>query len=208
MLFGVTPAAASGVPADCVEPAGAPAHAKVKHGAAVPHDPNELTDAEVAQREQDFNARRANTMGPFGATVNIQVIVHVIREDTTRAGGDVPRRMIEEQIYVLNQAFAGDTGGARTVFRFTLKEINRVTNPDWYPIIYGSQAEKDMKRALRKGGDGTLNLYTGLLSGRVASGRDGRAVQPRRHGHPRSRALAEPLPHVPGQVRRAGRPDR
>jgi hypothetical protein len=72
--------------------------------------------------------------------------------------------MIEDQIDVLNEAYAGHTGGVPTAFRFTLKEINRVTNPEWYPIIYGSQAQKDMKKALRKGGDGTLNLYTGLLS--------------------------------------------
>ena len=42
----------------------------------------------------------------------IPVAFHVIRKDTTLAGGNVPDSQIAAQIQVLNQAFGGSTGGA------------------------------------------------------------------------------------------------
>jgi hypothetical protein len=73
--------------------------------------------------------------------------------------------MITSQISVLNDSFdGGGTGGAATEFQFSLQSINRVINPAWYPIIYQSTTERQMKNALRQGGDGTLNVYLGDLS--------------------------------------------
>jgi hypothetical protein len=96
--------------------------------------------------------------------VTIPVVVHVIRRDTTRAGGNIPDSMITSQIDVLNQSFAGATGGAVTGFAFQLQSINRVTNTSWYPIVFGSVAESTMKSSLRVGGMNTLNLYLGDLA--------------------------------------------
>ncbi|BCJ77543.1 zinc metalloprotease [Catellatospora sp. IY07-71] len=154
----------------CVEPA-ADAHAKAKPGGAAKHEPNELTADEVAANEKALQAAlKARGKAPAqagtaaAATVTIPVVVHVISEDGTRANGNIPDSMITSQINVLNQAYSGATGGAATAFAFQLQSINRVTNASWYPIVYNSNTEKAMKAALRVGGAGTLNIYTGLLS--------------------------------------------
>lgn len=163
-------AAARGAAAECFDPASAPAAARVRPGAPVAHDPNHLTEAEIAKREAEFAAAvkaarsRASARSSVQSTITIPVVVHVIQENSTRAGGNVPDSMIHAQIDVLNRSYSGATGGAATPFRFELVRINRVVNPAWYPIIYGSSAERQMKAALREGGMETLNIYTGELS--------------------------------------------
>jgi hypothetical protein len=76
----------------------------------------------------------------------------------------LPDNLINRQISILNTSYAGGFGGAATAFQFQLQAIDHQVNPAWYPIILGSSAERAMKSALRTGGDGTLNIYTGLLS--------------------------------------------
>ncbi|NLU77972.1 zinc metalloprotease [Micromonospora sp. HNM0581] len=148
--------------------------ARAKGGGAATHDPNQLTIAQVHQREAEFadilqerakrvGQRMLNTQAAV-ATVTIPVVVHVIRRDTTRAGGNIPDSMIQSQISVLNQSFSGATGGAATAFAFQLQSINRVTNSSWYPIRQGSTAERQMKTQLRQGTKSTLNVYLGALS--------------------------------------------
>lgn len=171
---GVVPAASafSAAPGGaCVEPADSHSSARLKPGAAAKHDPNELTAQQVRERDADLAAalrERANFRTGAGATalatVTIPVVVHVIQENSTRAGGNIPDSMITSQITVLNQAYAGATGGAVTAFAFRLDKINRVTNPSWYPIVQGSSAERSMKSSLRVGGKNTLNIYLGELS--------------------------------------------
>ena len=43
--------------------------------------------------------------------VTIRTWIHVLRADTTVAGGNVPRAWIDDQIDVLNASFSGETGG-------------------------------------------------------------------------------------------------
>ncbi|MFD2764024.1 zinc metalloprotease [Micromonospora eburnea] len=171
---GVVPAASafSAAPTrSCAEPADVHPGARVKAGAHAKHDPNELTAAQVREREADLAAVLAERsrlrvdagIAPL-ATVTIPVVVHVIQRDSTRAGGNIPDSMITQQISVLNQAYSGGTGGAPTAFSFQLQKINRVTNPSWYPIVSGSSAERSMKTTLREGGKNTLNMYLGELS--------------------------------------------
>ncbi|GAA2702310.1 zinc metalloprotease [Micromonospora olivasterospora] len=171
---GVVPTASafSAAPSDaCVEPADVHTDARIKAGGHAKHEPNELTSAQVREREADLAAalrERANFRPGAGATpvasVTIPVVVHVIQRDSTRAGGNIPDSMITQQISVLNEAYAGATGGAATAFGFQLQRINRVTNPAWYPIVQGSSAERSMKTTLREGGKNTLNIYLGELS--------------------------------------------
>jgi hypothetical protein len=156
---------ASAASAACSDPA---VGARAKPGAPGKQDPNQLTQAQVAKREQEFAAAvhaKAST-GPVStlATVTIPVVVHVVAANTRRAGGNVPDSMIADQIDLLNEAYAGGTGGASTAFAFSLTKITRTVNPSWYPIVYGSSAERAMKSALREGGKETLNIYTGDLS--------------------------------------------
>ncbi|MEV1017120.1 zinc metalloprotease [Micromonospora sp. NPDC049801] len=172
---GVVPAASafSSAPGGaCAQPVDSHANARAKPGAGALHEPNELTAKQVRERDADLAAalrERANYRAGAGATtlaatVTIPVVVHVIQENSTRAGGNIPDSMITSQISVLNQAYAGGTGGAATAFAFRLDSINRVTNPSWYPIVDGSSAERSMKSSLRVGGKNTLNIYLGELS--------------------------------------------
>jgi hypothetical protein len=154
---------------ECEEPAGAHAATTARLDDGLRRDHNELTEAQVVQRERDLadalraRAAKGPSLRAAAATITIPVVFHVISENSTRAYGNIPESMIRKQIAVLNDAYAGKTGGAGTVtpFTFQLKEINRVKNTGWYPIVFGSKAEKAMKTALRKGGKDTLNIYTG-----------------------------------------------
>jgi len=171
LLIGSTAAAATPAvaavttgPAGCTEQA---SDARAKPGAVGRHDPNELTAKQADAREKDLAdaLRQRGTRVAPNATVTIPVVVHVISEGSTRADGNIPDSMITAQISVLNDSYnGGSVGGAVTAFGFQLQAINRVNNSAWYPIVYGSNGERQMKSALRVGGKETLNIYTGLLS--------------------------------------------
>ncbi|NUO55398.1 MAG: zinc metalloprotease [Hamadaea sp.] len=156
--------------AACYDPvASGAATAKAKPGSVGKVDPNELTAAQTDAREKETNALlkgKGKTPGAVtaAATITIPVVVHVVSSDGTRANGNIPDNLIAAQLDVLNKSYAGGYGGSATAFQFQLTKVNRVVNSAWYPIVYGSQGEKEMKAALREGGAGTLNIYTGLLS--------------------------------------------
>ncbi|MGH3729487.1 MAG: zinc metalloprotease [Micromonosporaceae bacterium] len=134
--------------------------AKVKAGAHA-HDRNEMTRSEAAAHERRTNDRlmaRYKRGEPTSAAASVSVIAHVISKDTTRAGGNIPDSMISAQIDVLNQAFAGQTGGAATGFSFTLTKTTRTVNPKWYDMARRGN-ERAAKSALHEGGYNTLNMY-------------------------------------------------
>jgi hypothetical protein len=89
--------------------------------------------------------------------VTVPVYVHVITQ--TGGTGDIPDSMIADQIKVLNDAYAGNTGGAKTHFQFTLVGTDRTANNQWFTVTPGSSAERDMKTSLRQGGADSLNMY-------------------------------------------------
>ena len=93
--------------------------------------------------------------------MTIPVVFHVIRKDTTVAGGNVPRSWITDQIAVLNASYGGGTEGADTGFQFSLQSITRTTNATWFKLTSGK--EKKMKAALKVGGPETLNIYSADL---------------------------------------------
>ncbi|GGJ86475.1 zinc metalloprotease [Pilimelia anulata] len=130
------------------------------------HDGNEYTAAQKARYEADFQRRlreQPQDLTP-GAPVTIPVYVHVVAKDSSREGGNIPDSMINDQMKVLADSFAGSTGGSASEFRFAVQKINRVIKPEWVPIkISEGGAEGAMKKQLRQGGAGTLNLYLGPL---------------------------------------------
>jgi hypothetical protein len=103
-------------------------------------------------------ASRAAEAAEVSDPVVIRTWVHVLREDTTIVGGNVPRRWIDDQIGVLNDSFAGVTGGRDTGFRFALAGVTRTTNADWFDMHSQGQDRK-MKEALKRGGLRVLNVY-------------------------------------------------
>ncbi|WP_076410318.1 zinc metalloprotease [Shewanella sp. UCD-KL12] len=93
---------------------------------------------------------------PIGKT--IPVYFHVITSST--GSGDVSDK-IDEQMSVLNKAFAASNGegGFDTKFNFVLVGSTKTPNDAWYTAGPNSSAEAEMKRALRQGGAETLNIY-------------------------------------------------
>jgi hypothetical protein len=97
----------------------------------------------------------------------INVYFHVIRKDTTWAGGNLTQAEVNEQIRVLNDAWAG------TGWSFNLVSTDWTTNGKWFTRLQmGSRNEVQMKQTLRKGTSGPnntpgpkdLNIYTASLA--------------------------------------------
>ena len=82
----------------------------------------------VLQRQARLNGASESATTSSLAATTVPVYVHVIRKDTTTAGGNVPHDWITSQIAVLNRSFDGTTGGAATAFSFNLVSIDRTTN--------------------------------------------------------------------------------
>jgi len=116
-----------------------------------------VPESEAAQIERDLRQFRQGR-SPRN-TIEIPVWVHVISQGEGFENGDVPAQMIRDQIRVLNDAYAGRTGGAPTPFRFELQGITRTINVEWFHMGIQSQAERRAKEALRVGGPETLNMY-------------------------------------------------
>jgi hypothetical protein len=109
----------------------------------------ELIEAQVRQLLAERGGRQPLVTG---GTIN--VYVHVIRNGTGIANGDVPAAQINDQIDVLNDA------SAPWGWSFNLVSVDRTTNATWYTMTPGSTAERDAKAALRQGTADDLNLYT------------------------------------------------
>jgi hypothetical protein len=60
----------------------------------------------------------------------------------------------------MNLSYAGFYGGAKTGFKFTLAGVDRTNNADWYFASSSSNAARDMKRTLHRGGPNLLEVYT------------------------------------------------
>ena len=97
-----------------------------------------------------------------GGSVTVDVWVHVIRKDTTVAGGNIPDSRIAAQMDVLNQSFSSATGGDDTGFSFNLAGVTRTTSQKWFNLT-GSAKDLAIKEALKVGGPETLNIYTAKL---------------------------------------------
>ncbi len=90
------------------------------------------------------------------SSVRVPVWFHVI---TNGSLGNLTTQQINAQMAVLNNGFDGGEGGDDTGFSFTLAGVTRTDNAVWYASRSGG-AEHDMKKALKRGDDGTLNVYT------------------------------------------------
>ena len=166
--------------------------------------------------------------GP-GFRATVPVWFHVVSDGEI---GNVTQAQIDAQITVLNLAFAGFYGGAKSGFRFELAGVTRTDNADWLYAGIGGSGERPMKKALHRGGFETLNVYSttagpylgwaylpGLsdsllyLDGVVSdweampgtSDTYAGQVRPRSDADARGRPLAQPRAHVLRRLQREGR---
>ncbi|KAL0948417.1 hypothetical protein HGRIS_010998 [Hohenbuehelia grisea] len=118
---------------------------------------NTPTPEEVLAAERQFAADRAakstDTYRPLSAT--LQVYFHVISEDSTPGGGNIPDDQIRKQMNVLNSDFSSAT------VTWNLVNITRTVNSDWFSNALPNTPEQTlMKATLRQGGPNDLNVYT------------------------------------------------
>jgi hypothetical protein len=98
--------------------------------------------------------------------ITINVYFHVIQQNGVAGSsgtGYVPRAWIDDQIDVLNAAYAGQGPGgtgANTPFRFARAGLDYMVNSTYYNAGPGTTAERNMKNALRLGSADDLNFYT------------------------------------------------
>lgn len=152
-LTGGSAAGAVGVPVS----AGGAAPARGRAcGTPVPMLEQRLAAEERMRAQRELEGQSA--LPP--ATIYVPVAFHVINKGPGLSNGDVPLDMIMAQMDVLNEAYAGLTGGAVTKFQFELVSVSRTTQADWYNMDVDSQEEYEAKAALRVGGPETLNIYT------------------------------------------------
>jgi hypothetical protein len=95
--------------------------------------------------------------GGAGFSATVPVYFHVITNGTE---GSVSTGTIARQMNVLGKGYDGSYGGAFTGFSFVLAGVDSTVNAAWFDAGPGSADEKAMKRALKLGGPGDLNVYT------------------------------------------------
>jgi hypothetical protein len=107
----------------------------------------------------NYEAMPASANGKGGAKFKATVPVwfHVVSDGQI---GNVTQAQIDEQLTVLNLAFAGFYGGAKSGFRFELAGVTRTDKADWFYGGTTGSGERPMKRALHRGGFETLNIYS------------------------------------------------
>lgn len=128
-------------------------------------DPDDATARLIEDANQRFKEARAASGVPAErtGTVNVNVYFHVITN--TSGAGNLTDTQIANQIQVLNDSYSTNTGGANTLYRFTLVSTDRTANNTWFTATDGTTAETQMKTALHKGGAADLNLYTNGMGG-------------------------------------------
>ncbi|MFJ2579288.1 zinc metalloprotease [Kitasatospora aureofaciens] len=145
---------------------GTDAAARRPVGSEAGHDPNAVSAAQARAMDADLHKRLAQLSGAHafggGVTTTIPVYVHVIHSGNT---GRLADSTVTAQIDHLNATYGGQgNGNTPSGFQFALAGTDYTDNAAWYDgMTPGSSAERAMKSTLRKGGAGTLNLYTAKL---------------------------------------------
>jgi len=112
-------------------------------------------EKDTGQSHKDM-PKHAKGAAPTSLTATVPVWFHVV---TNGSLGNLTSQQINAQVAVLNNGFGGDEGGDDSGFSFALAGVTRTNNSVWYASRSGG-AEHDMKTSLKRGNDGTLNVYT------------------------------------------------
>ncbi|WP_224247391.1 zinc metalloprotease [Hyalangium gracile] len=117
-------------------------------------DAPDFTSEEFAKLEDEYQQLRVLRAARANGSVTVPVYFHVIRQGLESYNGEVTLKQVYDQMAVLNTAFAN------TPYRFDLVWLDRTTNPSWFRLLKGTGNEATMKHTLKKGGPGSLNIYT------------------------------------------------
>ncbi|KAJ7268583.1 metalloprotease [Mycena rebaudengoi] len=119
-----------------------------------------ISDERLVAAESHFAANKVVSLKAL-SDVTLKIYYHVISEDKTVAGGNIPDSQLEDQTAVMNKAYAGSG------ITWELGGTTRTVNSEWFNNVGpGDPTQDDMKATLRKGGPADLNVYTvGFNSG-------------------------------------------
>ncbi|KAL0948523.1 hypothetical protein HGRIS_011083 [Hohenbuehelia grisea] len=122
-----------------------------------------ISDVELLAAERHFKINAVppgrQLMGSgSGASPVINIYWHVIRQDDTLEGGNVPDSQINDQVDVLNKAYA-PTGLSFNLVNISRSEVT--VNAEWFHKAGPETLYQDsMKNTLRIGGPSDLNIYS------------------------------------------------
>ena len=118
------------------------------------HEPSDLEKAAIDQTVASHMASLtgSGTSSVTGGTIDVHF--HVINQGTGLANGDVSSTLINNQMNVLNAAYA------QWGWSFRLASTDRTTNATWFNTCDQSSSENQIKSSLRIGGADDLNIYT------------------------------------------------
>lgn len=158
LTFAASPASAlltrdGATGAGCAAAGGSASAARVRQ-AAKGQEP-----ALYAASRTDEVAQLADASTLAAGSVSVNTIFHIISDHSlsTRESRRI-NGLVAAQMVVLNDSYAGTTGGANTPFRFNLAKTTYTVNSEWYTVTPG-KTEMDMKSALHEGDSETLNVY-------------------------------------------------
>ncbi|MFI2609582.1 zinc metalloprotease [Kitasatospora sp. NPDC018619] len=159
--------AAAAPAAECADggAGGTGAAARMPAGHRPGRDPNEVSAQEARAMQADLDRRLAALGGArhrAATPTTVPVHVHVIHDGDA---GRLDQAAVNGQVDHLNESYGGrGEGNTASPFHFELVGTDWTDNASWYTgMTPGSPAEQAMKTALRKGDQGTLNLYTARL---------------------------------------------
>lgn len=169
LTLSATALVAMAAPAQAVVPAGDTAGACVEGASPDSHATARIRKGAKAQEPRMWAKGSAREYASLrdsatltAASVSVPTVFHVVVPTTaTQADRDRLARMVEDQVDVLNAAYAGQTSDASTAtpFQFDLGAVTFHANDSWYTVTPG-RVEKEMKAATRTGGADTLNVWT------------------------------------------------
>jgi len=126
----------------------------------------QASNAIMAASSNDFSIAKTRT------PIRVPTYFHVLRYGLAEKEGNIPDSQLKAQVLLLLSSGINSLTRPRQLdvlnkdyepagISFVLKDTTRTTNSDWYH----DQDESAMKKALRKGNYGTLNVYFQDLSG-------------------------------------------
>ncbi|WP_374456785.1 zinc metalloprotease [Nocardioides sp.] len=145
--------------AACADDHGASASARVREG-------SKKLEPQLFDGSGEQYASLADASTLAAASVTVPTYFHVVLPAAEQSNGSAAEdrlaSLVNAQVGVLNEAYAGRTGSqssAATPFRFALQRIDFSYNDAWYGVTPGG-VERQMKAATRVGGKNTLNVWT------------------------------------------------
>lgn len=111
-------------------------------------DPTEAETAEMTKIVNDFYKNNAHRLLSKEAIV-VDIYFHIVK---STSGAGATTQMVEDQLAVINSAFAPH-------FVFNLTGVTETVNDDWHNLRRLSVQDLTMRATLRQGGTDAINVF-------------------------------------------------